>query len=265
MVMKILVACEESQAVTVELRALGHEAYSCDTLPCSGGRPEWHIQGDVTPLLDQSWDMIIAFPPCTYLCASGMHWTTRGLRDPKLTEDAIKFVKAIWEADCPRIAIENPIGALSRAIRKPDQIIQPWMFGDDASKATCLWLKGLPTLQPTEIIPPQGFQPIVYAGDLPVCDCCDEPFCITHGKHYADCSCCGPTQDDLRYVKVNGIEFACPESFPGKPVWANQTPSGQNKLGPSAERAKLRSKTYPGIAKAMANQWGGASSLEDIF
>jgi len=255
--MRILVACEESQAVCKEFRLKGHEAYSCDILPCSGGHPEWHIQADLADVISQrTWDMIIAFPPCTYLCSSGMHWTTRGLRDPQLTADAITFVKMIWNADCSRIAIENPIGALSKAIRKSNQIIQPWFFGDDASKSTCLWLKGLPELEPTNIIPPKGFQPVVYAGDLPVCECCEEPFCNLHEDHFADCSCYGPTQDDLRYVKISGFEFACPESFTGKPVWANQTPSGQNKLGPSADRATLRSKTYPGIARFMAERWG---------
>ena len=173
--MKILVACEESQAVTKAFRAKGHEAFSCDILPCSGGHPEWHIQQDVTELLAQKWDMIISFPPCTFLCSSGMHWTTRGLRDPKLTEDAKRFVLEIWNADCPRIVIENPIGVLSTTLRKPDQIIQPWMFGEDASKQTCLWLKGLPTLQSTDIIPPKGFQNVVYAGELPLCECCEEP------------------------------------------------------------------------------------------
>lgn len=144
--MKVLVACEESQLVAIAFRELGHEAYSCDIESSSGGHPEWHLQGDVTPLLKQKWDMIIAFPPCTFLCSSGMHWTVRGLRDRKLTDDALKFVKMIWNTDCPRIAIENPVGILSKEIRKPDQIIQPWMFGDDASKSTCLWLKGLPKL-----------------------------------------------------------------------------------------------------------------------
>ena len=254
--MKILVACEESQAVTKAFRAKGHEAFSCDILPCSGGHPEWHIQQDVTELLAQKWDMIISFPPCTYLCSSGMHWTTRGLRDPKLTEDAKRFVLEIWNADCPRIVIENPIGVLSTTLRKPDQIIQPWMFGEDASKQTCLWLKGLPNLQSTDIIPPKGFQNVVYAGELPLCECCEEPWCEKHQEHYSDCDCYGPTQDDLRYVAVNKYEFACDVAFVGKPVWGNQTPSGQNKLGPSQDRAMLRAKTFPGIAQAMAEQWG---------
>jgi hypothetical protein len=185
--LSILIACEESQRVCIEFRKLGFEAYSCDLLPPSGGHPEWHLQQDVLPLLEKPWDLIIAFPPCTYLCSSGMHWTTRGLRDPQLTIDAIEFVTKIWQTDCKYIAIENPIGILSKKIRKPDQIIQPWQFGHGETKATCLWLKNLPLLQPTNI--------------------------------------------------VEGRE---------QRIW---------KLPPSEDRHILRSKTYPGIAKAMAMQW----------
>jgi hypothetical protein len=148
-------------------------------------------------MMNDCWDLMIAHPPCTYLAASGMHWTTRGLRDPKLTEDALLFVQLLLDAPIPRIALENPIGAINTRIRKPDQIIQPWMFGEDASKRTCLWLKGLPPLMPTDGLP---------GGD--------------------------------------------------KARRANQTPSGQNKLGPSPDRWKERSRTYQGIANAMAEQWG---------
>lgn len=229
---KVLVACEESQAVTIAMREIGIEAYSCDLEPCSGGHEEWHLQGDVTPLLREKWDMIIAFPPCTYLCSSGMHWTTRGFRDPKLTEDAIDFVKMIWESDCPKISIENSIGVLSNRFKKPDQIIQPWMFGDDASKQTCIWLKGLPQLIPTNICPPKGW---------------------IHVESKLD--------DGSEYKSLNGVLFKRLEGI-GKPVWANQTPSGQNKLGPSPERAKLRSKTYKGLASQMANQWGNILKQE---
>lgn len=143
---------------------------------------------------------MIAHPPCTYLAVSGMHWTRRGLRDPKLTEDALTFVQALMEAPIERIALENPVSVISSRIRKPHQIIQPWMFGDDASKKTCLWLKGLPKLVPTDIVEP-------------------------------------------RIVD-------------GRKRWGNQTGSGQNKLGPSPDRWKIRSATYPGIAQAMAEQWG---------
>lgn len=254
--MKILVACEESQIVTTAFRARGHQAWSCDIEPCSGGHPEWHLQCDVRMVLDEDWDMIIAFPPCTYLCASGMHWTTRGLRDPQLTIDAVEFAKLFWNHLCPKVVIENPVGRLSKELGKPTQIVQPWMFGDDASKKTCLWIRGLPELIPTKIIPPKGFQPIVYASQLPLCECCDEPFCTLHNEHYADCGCFGPTQDDVRYCIIDGVEFAASQTHIDKPIWGNQTPSGQNKLGPSPERAKLRSKTYPGIAEAMAQHWG---------
>lgn len=171
---------------------------SCDLL--SAERPGPHHQGDVRELLDQEWDLLIAHPPCTYLSVSGMHWTTRGLRDPKLTEDALDLVRLFMDAPIERIAIENPVSVISSRIRKPDQIIQPYQFGHDASKKTCLWLKNLPLLRPTEMVEPRMVD--------------------------------------------------------GKPRWANQTDSGQNKLPPSKDRWKLRSKTYEGIADAMAAQWG---------
>lgn len=194
--MRVLVGCEYSGIVRDAFRARGHDAWSCDLLP-SEADPRWHIQGDVLKALDDGWELAIFHPPCTYLSSSGMHWTTRGLRDPKLTEDALVFVSMLLEAPIPRIALENPVGCISTRIRKPDQIIQPWWFGDDASKKTCLWLKNLPLLQETNRLP----------GD-----------------------------DKTRR--------------------ANQTPSGQNKLGPSPTRWKVRSATYPGIANAMADQWG---------
>jgi len=192
---KVLIACEYSGAVRDAFARLGHDAWSCDLMPSeSQGN---HLTGDVRPLLKVRWDLIIAFPPCTYLCSSGMHWTVRGLRDPQLTEDALDLVRTLMNADCPRIALENPIGCISSRIRKPDHKIQPWQFGHPESKTTCLWLKNLPPLIPTNILtkPPSG-------------------------------------------------------------RWENQTPSGQNKLGPSKDRWKIRSKTYQGIADAMAAQWG---------
>jgi hypothetical protein len=182
-------------------RALGHEAFSCDLLP-SEDNSRFHIQGDVAPLLVEGWDLMIAHPPCTYLSVSGMHWTTRGLRDPQLTEDALEFVRLLMDAPIPRIAVENPVSVISSRIRKPDQIINPYQFGDDASKKTCLWLKGLPLLTPTQYIEPR----------------------IVNGKKR----------------------------------WANQCDSGQNNLGPSDDRWKERSRTFAGIAKSMADQWGGA-------
>ena len=146
--MKILVACEESQAVTIELRKLGHEAFSCDILECSGGHPEWHLQEDVTPLLKQRWDMIIAFPPCTHLAVSGAAWFEQKRKDGR-QQEAIDFFMMFANADCERIAIENPVGIMSRIYKKPSQIVQPYEYGHMEQKRTCLWLKGLPLLRPT--------------------------------------------------------------------------------------------------------------------
>lgn len=148
--MRVLVACEFSGAVRDAFAALGHEAWSCDLLPTEIPGP--HIQGDVQGVLSDGWDLMIAHPPCTYLASSGLHWNTRRPERQALTEDAIRFVRQLADAPIPRIAIENPIGCLSTRWRKPDQIIQPWMFGHDASKATCLWLKGLPSLEPTDVL-----------------------------------------------------------------------------------------------------------------
>jgi len=197
--MKILVACEESQAVTSELRLLGHEAYSCDILPTSGTNPDWHIQGDVTPLLKQAWDMVIAFPPCTHLATSGARWFAQKRQDGR-QQKGIDFFMLFTSLDCPKVAIENPIGVMSTLWRKPDQIIQPWQYGSRATKSTCLWLKGLPLLIPTNI---------VSRGEFYV-----SPKGRTMSQWYAD-------------------------------TWNL----------PKSEQAKARSKTFPGIAKAMAMQW----------
>ena len=148
--MKILVACEYSGAVRDAFIALGHDAMSCDLLPTDVAGP--HYQGNVFDVIGNGWDLMVAHPPCTYLSVSGMHWTTRGLRDPQLTEDALQFVRDLMGAPIERIAIENPISVISSRIRKPDQIIQPWWFGHDASKKTCLWLKNLPLLTPTDLL-----------------------------------------------------------------------------------------------------------------
>ena len=200
--MRILVACEESQAVTKEFRRLGHEAYSCDIEPCSGGKPKWHIQNDVRYYLDgyfyfkgnkmvgddkMRWDMIIAFPPCTHLASSGARWFKEKQADGR-QQNAIDFFMAIANAPCEKIAIENPIGIMSTVWRKPDQIIHPWQFGHGETKATCLWLKNLPLLKPTNI--------------------------------------------------VEGRE---------QRIW---------RMGPSPDRSKLRSKTFLGIARAIAEQFG---------
>lgn len=194
--MKVLVACEYSGRVREAFRAKGHDAYSCDFLE-SEDNSAHHIIGDCLSLLTLDWDLMIAHPPCTYLAVSGMHWTTRGFRDPQLTEDALEFVQALMNAPIPKICVENPVSVISSRIRKPDQIVQPWHFGEDASKKTCLWLKGLPLLVATNTLP----------GD-------------------------------------------------NKTRRGNQTASGQNKLAPSADRWKERSRTYIGIANAMADQWG---------
>ncbi|MCE7902840.1 MAG: DNA cytosine methyltransferase [Gammaproteobacteria bacterium PRO9] len=249
--LRVLVACEFSGTVRNAFAALGHHAVSCDLLPSES--PGLHYQGDVRDLLDgwepvqfqagcdpdgdgwcqvtdsdpaecaclgptqddveyretatallarpkyhKRWDLMIAHPPCTYLSSSGLHWNMRRPGRQAQTDEAVLFVQDLLTAPIPRIAVENPIGCLSTRIRKPDQIIQPWQYGHDASKATCLWLVGLPLLRPTDVLPGGA-----------------------------------------------------------KARRANQTASGQNKLGPSPDRWKLRSMTYPGIAAAMAAQWGG--------
>ena len=151
--MKVLIACEYSGTVRDAFIAAGHDAMSCDLLPSDAPGP--HYLGDVRDVLGDGWDLMIAHPPCTYLAVSGMHRTARGLRDPQLTEDALDFVRLLLAAPVPRIAVENPVSVISTRIRRPDQIIQPWQFGHDASKTTCLWLKGLPALRPTQIVEPR--------------------------------------------------------------------------------------------------------------
>lgn len=148
--MRVLVACEYSGRVRDAFIAKGHDAMSCDLLPTDSPGP--HYQGDVRDILNDGWDLMIAHPPCTYLSVSGMHWTTRGLRDPQLTEDALDFVRMLMSAKIPKKCIENPVSVISSRIKKPSQIIQPWWFGEDASKKTCLWLEGLEPLKPTNII-----------------------------------------------------------------------------------------------------------------
>ena len=193
--MKILVACEESQRVCIELRKLGHEAYSCDILPCSGGHPEWHLQQDVRPLLNEKWDMIIAFPPCTYLSNAGARHLYKG---GILNEDRYKkgllakeLFMTIYNANCPKIAIENPTPSKIYELPEKTQVIQPWQFGHPHSKRTQLWLKGLPKLIPTNIVE---------------------------------------------------VESSCRKAG----NWFNKG---------GKDRQINRSKTFPGIAKAMADQW----------
>lgn len=220
---RILVACEESQAVTKAFRKLGYEAFSCDLLPCSGGHPEWHYQQDVFEVIDKGWDLMIAHPPCTFLAGSGVAWLSHkedthlpfeqrrphplypNRRQDML--DSIEFVKKLYNSDIVHVAIENPIGLLSSRWQKPDQIIQPYMFGDEATKSTCLWLKNLPKLEPTNIV----------------------------GK---------------------GERFEWVDTKTGRiksqPMWYYKALS-QAKT--PEERRTLRSKTFQGIADAMANQW----------
>lgn len=197
--MKVLIACEFSGTVRRAFQALGHDAWSCDLLPAEDGGQ--HLQCDALDVLGGGWDLMIAHPPCTYLCSSGLHWNKRRPERAAQTTAALEFVRALLDASIPRVALENPIGCISTAVRRPEQIIHPWQFGHDASKATCLWLKGLPPLEPTDVLP---------------------------GGRTAR--------------------------------RANQTASGQNRLPPSPDRWALRSLTYPGIAAAMAAQWGGAQN-----
>lgn len=226
--MKILVACEESQAVTKELRRLGHEAYSCDIIECSGDHPEWHIMTDVLPLLDGNcdfvsmdgtvhkiegkWDMIIAFPPCTHLSSSGQWAYTKGFKDVKLRDEAAEFFIKFAEADCPRIAIENPVGIMSTRYRKPDQIIQPWHFGHLAEKQTCLWLKGLACLVPETT-----------------------------------------TKPELEY-------FEWVDKKTGAKKRMQKWMYDIRCISDRKKRAETASKTFPGIAKAMAEQWAGEAN-----
>lgn len=239
--LRILVACEESQAVATAFRNKGHEAYSCDVIECSGGHPEWHIMQDVVPLLsgdcefktmdgkthriDGEWGMIIAFPPCTHLAVSGAAWFAEKRADGR-QQQGIDFFMKFTNAKCKRIAIENPIGIMSKIYRKPDQIIQPWMFGHAESKATCLWLMGLPPLMATEIVVPEWA--VKADGTI-----------FVDGKGKRD----SPTHYLTGYPReLSGAQKAQWERIHG-------TPAGK-------DRAKTRSKTYQGIARAMANSWG---------
>ena len=195
--MRVLVGCEFSGVVRDAFARRGHDAWSCDLLPAE--TTGHHIQGDVLDVLNDGWDLAIFHPPCTYLCSSGLHWNRRIEGREALTDEALAFVRTLMDAPVARIAIENPVGCIGTQLRKADQIIQPWQFGHDASKTTCLWLKNLPPLRPTRWIAPR---------------------------------------------LVNG-----------KQRWANQTDGGQNRLAPSPDRWKERSRTYEGIAGAMAEQW----------
>lgn len=222
--MKVLIACEFSGIVREAFKKRGHDAWSCDLLDTE--IPGQHIKGDVLEILHDGWDLMIAHPPCTYLANSGVHLLSKQPdRWKKMIEGAI-FFRAMLCADIPKICVENPVMhkyALEHIGKKHTQTIQPYEFGHDASKRTCLWLKGLPPLKPTKFIEPH------YA-----CKC-GYKFDYSLGK-YGCANCCGD----------NGA---------ARTIWGNQTPGGQNKLGPSKDRWKLRSITYHGIADAMASQW----------
>ena len=219
----LLVACEESQRVCTAFRQRGWEAYSCDIIDCSGGHPEYHIKQDVLPLLNGNcdfetgdgvkhhidrWDLLIAHPPCTELCSAGQHWFSRGIKDPKMREDAVDFFMRFINADCEHIAVENPIGIMSTRYRKPDCVVQPWQFGHPETKATCLWLKNLPSLVPTNIIKkPEG----------------------------------GWENQQISNGKYTGFK--------------NYDENGKILAWNDPRTKVIRSRTYIGIAEAMAEQW----------
>ncbi len=203
--MRILVGCEESQAVTIELRKLGHEAFSCDVMESSGGYPQWHIQGDLLKELHKGWDMLIAFPPCTHLAVSGARHFEQKIKDGR-QQQGIDFFMEMINAPIDKICVENPIGIMSTKYRKPSQIIQPWMFGDKAQKSTCLWLKNLPLLIPTNIVEKGEF---------------------------------------IEFVSKKGVKKRQPKWY------FDALKNSKN----ASERSKLRSKTFKGIAKAMATQF----------
>lgn len=220
--MNVLIACEESQRVCTAFREKGHRAFSCDILDCSGGHPEWHIKGDVLPLLNgrceftlqngqtdrqtDRWDLIIAHPPCTDLCVSGARWFAEKQKDLR-QQKAVAFFMHFALANCDRICIENPVGIMSNVYKKPSQIIQPWWFGDNYSKSTCLWLKGLAPLKPETI-----------------------------------------KQPEIEFVEWTDAKT-------GKKKRQDKFSADALKLPPE-ERARLRSQTFPGIARAMSEQWG---------
>ena len=203
--MRVLLACEESQAVCKEFRDLGHEAFSSDILDCSGDYPDWHLKGNVLDIIKLGWDLMIAFPPCTHLAVSGSRHFKNKIEDGR-QQQGIDFFMKLVNAPINKIAIENPIGIMSRFYRKPDQIIHPYYFGDSFSKSTCLWLKNL--------------KPLVHIKESPLF-----PEEITH---------------------VDKGEFVTFSSGKRMAKWYNK----------ASGNGHLRSKTFPGIAKAMAQQWG---------
>jgi|TARA_R110001606_G_scaffold392489_3_gene561478 hypothetical protein len=209
--MKILVACEESQAVTKQLRSLGHEAYSCDIKETTGTNPEWHITGDaIKEAYSGKYDMMIAFPPCTHLATSGARWFKEKIADGRQQEGVDFFMKMI-NAPINKIAVENPVGVMSTKYKKPNQIIQPYQYGDEFQKSTCLWLKGLPELKPTNV---------VGKGEM------------------------------VTWINNKGVKRT-------RAAWFSKIPKAM-------DRSTYRSKTFNGIAEAMAYQWAKAATIEEI-
>lgn len=200
----VIIACEESQTITIAMRKAGIEAYSCDLLECSGGHPEWHIQDDILKVLNHGWSMMIAHPPCTYLSSAGNGWFNeekygdKARHRKELRQQALDFFLLLYNSNIPKICIENPLGYINSHFRKPDQIIHPYYFGDPESKRTCLWLKNLPKLKITNLVEPNNYG------------------------------------IDKRGKKI---------------TWSDH-------FGETKDRSKIRSKTFPGLAAAMANQWG---------
>ena len=214
---RILIACEESQAVCIEFRKLGHEAFSCDIQECSGGHPKWHYKQDIFEVMNLGWDAMISFPPCTHLAVSGAPHFAKKIADGR-QQQGIDFFMAMINAPIEKIAVENPIGIMSKNYRTPDQIIQPYFFGDPFQKSTCLWLKNLPLLY-------HNSEPNLFDSD------------ITHSD-----------KSELEYfewIDKKGVKKR-------QPLWYyNAFKNAKSK----EERSRLRSKTFPGIAKAMAEQW----------
>lgn len=214
---RILIACEESQAVCIEFRKLGHEAFSCDIQECSGGHPEWHYQQDIFEVMNLGWDAMISFPPCTHLAVSGAPHFAKKIADGR-QQQGIDFFMAMINAPIEKIAVENPIGIMSKNYRLPDQIIQPYFFGDPFQKSTCLWLKNLPLLFHSESI------------DL-----------FNNNVTHSDKS----ELEYFEWIDKKGVKKR-------QPLWYyNAFKNAKTK----EERSRLRSKTFPGIAKAMAEQW----------
>jgi hypothetical protein len=232
--MNVLIACEYSGEEREAFTALGHYAVSCDFLPTD--RPGRHYRGDVREIIGLPWDLMIAHPTCTFMTVAGIHWNknpnhkrgqnivdglTWGERETRASLEFVRFL--LGQDHIPKICLENPISVISTQVRKPDQIVQPYHHGHTDSKATCYWLKGLPLLTPTKVMEPPAWR------------CCNTRLAPGIG-----CVLCGGSKTP-------------------KPLWGNMTPGGQNKLGPSEDRWKIRSTTYSGIARAMAAQWGGLS------